>query len=226
MTDLYIDTADVAEWEVLMPTGLFTGITTNPLLAARAGLDYPKIDWALLARRAAELGATEFFGQVHGPPESYLDFAGTLFEAGRAAGVTTVVKIPLTEAGVRAVPAVRALGGPVLLTAAYDAKQMFVANALGAAYIAPYFGRMLENGQDAYGVLDRMRAIAGIAGGGTRILVASIRDTDQLVRLGAAGQDCFTLAPPVAHGLLFDANTLAAAADFEAAARSGGGKGR
>lgn len=225
MTDLYIDTADVAEWEVLMPTGMFTGITTNPLLAARVGLDYPKIDWNLLARRAADLGAAELFGQVHGPAESYVDFAGRLFEAGRAAGVSTVVKIPLTEAGIRAVPAVRALGGPVLMTAAYNAKQMFVAAALGAAYIAPYFGRILEKGQDAFEVLSQMLAIAQTAGGGTRILVASIRDTDQLVRLGAAGQDCFTLAPSVAHALLFDANTLAAAADFEAAARSGGDPG-
>jgi len=220
MTDLYIDTADVTEWEVLMPTGLFTGITTNPLLARRAGLDYPRIDWSEMARRAAGLGATELFGQVFGPPESYVDFAGKLFEAGRAAGISTVVKIPLTEAGIRAVPGVRALGGPVLLTAAYDAKQMFVATALGAAYIAPYFGRILEKGRDAHEVLGRMLAIGEAAGGGTRVLVASIRDTDQLVRLGAAGQTCFTLAPSVAHALLFDANTLAAAADFEAAARS------
>ncbi|HCQ66599.1 MAG TPA: transaldolase [Rhodobacteraceae bacterium] len=220
MMDLYIDTAEVTEWEVLMPTGLFTGITTNPLLAHRAGLDYPQIDWADLARRAADLGAKELFGQVYGPPETYVDFAGALFEAGRAAGISTVVKVPLTEAGIRAVPAVRKLGGPVLMTAAYNAKQMFAATALGAAYIAPYFGRMLEMGHDAHEVLGQMLAIGKAAGSGTRILVASIRDTDQLVRLGAAGQSCFTLAPSVAHALLFDANTRAAAADFEAAARS------
>ncbi len=219
MMDLYIDTADVTQWEALMPTGLFTGITTNPLLAHRAGLDYPGIDWAALARRAADLGAKELFGQVCGPPESYVDFADMLFEAGRAAGIATVVKVPLTEAGIHSVPAIKALGGPVLLTAAYDPKQMFAASALGAEYIAPYFGRMLEGGIDAYGALDQMLAIGQAAGGQTRILVASIRDTDQLVRLGAAGQDCFTLAPKVAHALLSDPHTEAAAAEFEAAAR-------
>ena len=132
-----------------------------------------------------------------------------------------MVKVPLTEAGIRAVPAVAALGGPVLLTAAYNAKQMFAATALEAAYIAPYFGRMLEMGHDAHEILGQMLAIGQAAGSETRILVASIRDTDQLVRLGAAGHDCFTLAPSVAHALLFDANTLAAATDFEAAARPG-----
>ena len=130
-----------------------------------------------------------------------------------------MVKVPLTEAGIRKVPAIKALGGPVLVTAAYDAKQMYAASALGAEYIAPYFGRMLEGGIDAYAALGQMLAIGRAAGERTRILVASIRDTDQLVRLGAEGQDCFTLAPKVAHALLFDPNTQAAAAEFEAAAR-------
>lgn len=225
MMDLYIDTADVAAWDALMPTGLFTGITTNPLLAQRAGLDYPAIDWGDLARRAADLGARELFGQVYGAPETYVDFAGALFDEGRKAGLTTVVKVPLTEAGIRAVPAIRALGGPVLVTAAYDPKQMFVATALGAEYIAPYFGRMLEMGLDAFGAMAAMLAIGRAGGGRSRILVASIRDTGQLVRLAQEGQDCFTLAPQVAQALLSDPNTLAAAAAFEAAAGAGTGSG-
>lgn len=220
MMDLYIDTADVSAWDALMPTGLFTGITTNPLLAHRAGLSYPGIDWGELARRAADLGAKELFGQVYGPPETYLDFAGALFEAGRAAGISTVVKVPLTEVGIRATPAIRALGGPVLVTAAYDAKQMFVATALGAEYIAPYFGRMLEHGLPGWEAMDQMRAIGAAAGGRTRILVASLRDTDQLVKLAARGQDCFTLPPKVAEALLSDPNTRAAAQEFETAAAS------
>ncbi|HCI07732.1 MAG TPA: transaldolase, partial [Sulfitobacter sp.] len=36
---LYLDTADTTAWDDLMPTGMFYGITTNPLLAVRAGLD-------------------------------------------------------------------------------------------------------------------------------------------------------------------------------------------
>ncbi len=225
MMKLYIDTADVAEWEALMPTGLFAGITTNPLLARRAGLVYPEIDWGELAARAADLGAKHLFAQVFGPPESYGDFSGALFAAGKAAGIATVVKLPLTEAGIRAVPQIRTQG-PVMLTACYDPKQMFVATALGAEYIAPYFGRMLEQGHDAWAALAEMRKIGEAAGGRatgghTRILVASIRDTRQLVRLGAEGQECFTLAPKVARALMFDPNTLAATEEFEAAARGG-----
>ena len=218
--NLLIDTADVAEWRDLMPTGLFQGITTNPLLAERAGLSYGAIDWGEMARRAADLGAKELHGQVVGPVEGYADWAGALYEHGAAAGLRTVVKVPLTEGAIRQVGAIKALGGPILLTAAYDAKQMFVAAALGVDYIAPYFGRMLEKGLPAYEALAQMRAIGQSMERAPRILVASLRDTDQMARLAGAGQDCFTIAPKIARALLNDANTEDATAEFEVAARS------
>ncbi|MCB1339368.1 MAG: hypothetical protein KDK10_18580 [Maritimibacter sp.] len=220
MIDLYIDSAETSAWAALMPTGLFCGITTNPLLAQRAGLSYPAIDWGQMARRAADLGARELHAQVAGPVAGWVDFAQALYDHGRAAGLQAVVKVPLSEAGIRAVPAIRALGGRVLMTAAYDAKQMFVATGLGADYIAPYFGRMLERGLPAYEALGQMRAIGLASGAPTRILVASLRDTGQMVRLAAEGQDCFTLAPGVAQALLSDPHTVAAVEEFEAAAAS------
>ncbi len=217
--DLYLDTADTAAWDALMPTGLFTGITTNPLLAQKAGLSYGAIDWAEMARRAADHGARELHVQVAGAPEGYADFAARLRQIGADAGLTIVMKVPLTEAGIRAAPALLQ-GGPVLMTACYDARQMFVAAGLGAQFIAPYFGRMLEAGLDADDALARMRAIGQAAGGGTRILIASIRDTEQMTRLVAAGQDCFAIAPHVASALLSDDRTIAAAEEFERAAAS------
>lgn len=217
--NLYIDSADVTAWDHLMPTGLFTGITTNPLLAARAGLHYPRIDWGVLARRAADHGAQELHGQVYGPVESWQDWAGALYTEGRRAGLRTVVKVPLTEEGIRALPGIKALGGPILATAAYDAKQMFVACAAGADYIAPYFGRMLENGLPAFETLRQMRAIGLSAGGKTRILVASLRTPEQMVQLASDGQDCFTISPAVAQILMQEPNTLKAAAEFEDAAK-------
>jgi transaldolase len=215
--DLYLDSADTEAWQDLMPTGLFTGITTNPLLAARAGLAYAQIDWAAMARRAADLGAQELHCQVVGPVEGYVDWAGARYADGRAAGLQVVVKVPLVAPAIRTVPAIRHLGGPILMTAAYDAKQMFVATALGAAYIAPYFGRMLERGLDAYEALAQMQAIGGSGQGRTRILVASLRDTGQMVRLAMLGLDCFTIAPQIARALLNDPNTQAAFNEFETA---------
>ncbi len=213
--DLYLDSAATADWDRLMPTGIFVGITTNPLLAARAGLSYPEIDWGLMARKAADLGATELHAQVHGAPDSYAAWADRLLEAGSAAGIRTVVKVPLIETAIRQVPALKAQGCPILMTACYDAKQMLVASALGADYIAPYFGRMLEAGLPAYEAMTQMLAVTKSRGNRTRVLIASLRDADQLCRLSEMGHDCFTIAASVADMLLTDDRSLAAVAQFE-----------
>jgi transaldolase len=216
--DLFLDSADEAAWGDLMPTGLFRGITTNPLLAQRAGLHYPQIDWFEKAARARDLGAQELHGQVFGPVESYVDWVSRLYDAGRAAGIRTVAKVPLTESAIRAVPQIKKLGGPILMTAAYHPKQLCVALALGADYIAPYFGRMADAGLPATKYLTQMHAVSAANHHATRILVASLRSADQVSELAACGLDCFTLSPSVAAEFLADKNTQEAAAAFEAAA--------
>ncbi len=215
---LYLDTAQVSDWSDLMPSGLFYGITTNPLLAHRAGLSYPDIDWAQMAARARDLGAAELHGQVFGPAETYQDWAGAFYQAGAQAGIETVVKIPLTAEGIRAAPTIRKLGGRILMTACYDAKQMITASLLGAAYIAPYYGRMIEKGIDAPRALRQMLAISRQVDSRCRVLVASLRSTDQMLDLAEQGHSLFTLAPNIARDLFSDPNTVAAVAEFEQAA--------
>ena len=214
---LYLDTADRAAWADLMPTGLFHGITTNPLLAARAGLDYPRIDWPAMAGLARDLGAAELHAQVAGPAEGYVDWAGALYEAGRAAGIEAVVKIPLVETAIRATPAIKALGGRILMTACYDAKQMFIARAQGADFIAPYFGRMAEAGIDAMAHLATMARMNTFPGKRCTVLVASLRAPEQMVALADLGHDSFTISPDIARALLSNDHSIAAHAAFEAA---------
>lgn len=220
--DLFLDSADEESWSDFMPIGLFKGITTNPLLAQRAGLHYPGIDWNAKAARARDLGAKELHAQVYGPVESYLDWAGALYDAGRRAGIRTVVKIPLTESAIRAVPMIKALHGPILMTAGYHAKQMCIADALGADYIAPYFGRMLDAGIPATEHLVKMLDMARASQHPPRILVASLRSGEQVADLAALGLDCFTLSPQVARDLMAEPHSEAAKTAFDAAAAGHG----
>ena len=76
---LYLDSADSSEWLNLMPTGAFYGITTNPLLTARAGLVYDDISWKNLAFIAADVGAKEIHVQVHGDTQQALKFAESFY---------------------------------------------------------------------------------------------------------------------------------------------------
>ncbi|MGJ8602970.1 MAG: transaldolase family protein [Marivita sp.] len=214
---LYLDTADRAAWADLIPTGMFHGITTNPLLAVRAGLDYPTIDWADMAARAKDLGAKELHAQVYGPTESYVDWAANLYGVGKNIGIETVVKIPLVEGAIRATPRIKALGGRILMTACYDAKQMVVAKALGADFIAPYFGRMMEAGIDGEANLAAMAAMNKGDMSDCKVLIASLRSAEQMVTLALQGHDHFTIAPAVAMDLMTSDKSIVAFDDFEKA---------
>ena len=210
---LYLDTADFSDWHALMPTGVFYGITTNPLLAARAGYLYQDIVWSDLVQTAADLGAKEFHAQVCGDGKQSLKFAEQLYEMGQSAGIDCVVKIPLSIEGIRMVPKIKNLGGKILLTACYDAKQFVTAAALKADYIAPYFGRMMEAGLDAMTHLKAMHQMSKNVK--CRTLVASLRHAQQIVEIAELGHDCFTISPGVANDLFQNDFTAVAVANFE-----------
>jgi transaldolase len=214
---LYLDTADKTAWAKWMPSGVFCGITTNPLLAARAGLKYDQINWQNMVQIAADSGAQEFHAQVIGNETDALRFAENLYALGASARIECVVKIPLNTLGISLTPKIRAMGGKTLMTACYDAKQMITANALGADYIAPYFGRMIEAGLDA---MAHMRAIHAMSWNEPcRPLIASLRSAQQMVEIAEIGHDCFTIAPAVAQDLFQNELTEAAAEEFERAAK-------
>ncbi|MEZ5722090.1 MAG: hypothetical protein R3D59_10845 [Paracoccaceae bacterium] len=224
MLDLYIDTADVAEWDALMPTGLFTGITTNPLFLAHRGLTTPPSTGACW-RAGLPTSRPRPDGLWPAGPRELCRFRRrSTVEHGRAAGIATVVKVPLTDAGIRQMPKVKVLGGPMLATAAYDTKQMFIATfqlarRVHRALFRPDAGNGPRRRTGAGPDVARSARLRRPGLAAAPDPAARCADTEQLVRLAAAGQDCFTLAPKVARALLFDANTLEAAAQFEEAAR-------
>jgi transaldolase len=214
---LYLDTADKTAWAEWMPSGVFCGITTNPLLAVRAGLTYDQIKWQEMVQIAADAGAREFHAQVNGSETDALQFAENLYAYGASSNIDCVVKIPLNTWGISLTPKIQALGGKTLMTACYDAKQMITANALGADYIAPYFGRMAEAGLDA---MAHMRAIHAMScNGPCRPLIASLRSAQQMMEIAEIGHDCFTIAPTIAQDLFHNELTEAAAEEFERAAK-------
>ena len=213
---LYLDTADCSDWHALMPTGVFYGITTNPLLAARAGFLYQDIIWDHMVQTAADLGAKEFHAQVCGNSEHSLKFVEQLYTIGQSVGIECVVKIPLSLDGIRMVPKIKNLGGKILLTACYDAKQFVTAAALNADYIAPYFGRMIEAGLDGMAHLKAIHHMSKNVE--CRTKVASLRHAQQIVEIAGLGHDCYTTSPYVAHDLFQNDLTAIAVENFEKSA--------
>ena len=129
-----------------MPTGVFYGVTTNPLLTTRLGLNYGEIAWKEMVSKAAELGAKEFHVQIYGDAKRALSFAEHVYGLGQTSNIECVIKIPLTLEGISLAPKIKEFGAKILMTACYEPKQMITACALKADYVAPYFGRMMDAG--------------------------------------------------------------------------------
>ncbi len=218
---LFLDTAVEAEWEELIPTGIFHGITTNPTLLERANHKCTIPDIQALATRALNLvGCDEFMCQAWGSTASEMYEVGmSLSEIDRK---RVVIKVPVTMEGTKAARKLIDSGVRVCLTACYSSNQAIVAAGLGAEYLAPYLGRMTDGGKDGFTECQTMQLIANGMGSSTRILVASIRDVQSMADLMSNGMDTFTFNPDVARELFSESLTDAAAIDFEAAAKRGG----
>ena len=212
---LLLDTADRAAWAEWLPLGCFCGVTTNPLLLQAAGIPCELPAIRTLVGEALRLGAGEVHAQVWGRTRDlYL-------ERGRALAAIdprVIVKIPSTIEGAAAAAALRKEGVAITMTAVYTATQALVASALGAAYAAPYLGRMNDAGRDGFAEIAGMARMVRAHGGSMRIVVASLRDPSDVVRLAAEGLDAFTFNPKLAAGFFADEATARAVEAFEQAA--------
>lgn len=209
---LYVDSADRPTAEALLATGLFQGLTTNPLLLSRVGLTQESLPG--LYRWAKDAGAQTVYMQTLGTHVTeILDSAHAL----RKIGPDIIVKIPATRAGFEATKKLALEGIPVLVTAVYHSTQALLARAAGAHSIAPYVGRMTDQGRD--GLEQTITMAQMLAGSETSILAASLRSADHVASLAAQGVTDFTVSPQLLEEMLADTLTISAVDEFEAVAK-------
>ncbi len=213
---LYLDTAEVSQWEQWMPTGMFYGVTSNPLLLERASVPCSVESLKKLANRAFDLGAQEVQMQTWGDSIEALVKTG---EAIAAIDSRVVVKVPMMAMGTQAASHLIATGARVTLTAAYTRHQALIAAAIGAEYIAPYLGRINDQGQNGREELVAMQRSLDGVNSPTRILTASIRQVDDIAYLSAQGLNTFTFSGAIAHAFFDVPSTQKATQDFEEAAQ-------
>ena len=217
MTRFYLDSADLAEARPLLGTGLLAGLTTNPTLLQRAGV--PNRELPALVAGAREAGARTVFVQTWGDGVQELTERGRWI---RSLGDDVVVKVPVSAAGLQATARLSGEGVPVLATAVYAAAQVLPVIAAGARYVAPYLGRMDDNGRAGRAEVATMQRIVTAAGSDLRVLVASLRSVADVVALAELGVADFTLSATLWAALAADPLTDAAVEGFDAASAAGG----
>jgi transaldolase len=181
----FLDTANIDEIREGVSLGIVDGVTTNPSLIAKEGVDYnnrlAEICEVCTGPVSAEVVATE---------------AGGMVEEGRAFSKIAdniVVKIPLIEEGIKAVTRLSAENIKTNVTLCFSPLQALLAAKAGATYISPFIGRLDDKGHDGMELIQEIRRIYDNYGFETEILAASIRGPLHVLQSALIGADVVTL---------------------------------
>ena len=204
-----LDSANTKDWQRVSTTGLFSAVTTNPLLIHRAGLKCSIDTYKSLHDQAMDLGFDHLQLQVFGD-----DWQG-MAEQILAISDNTIVKIPANEKGFSLATKL-AVPSRTTITGVYSVHLGAAAERLGAAYAAPYYARLAESDRDVEAIFEGLRTACQ----NTKVLVASLRSIEQFEHLVGLGHRCFTIPGALLDDLMSDQMTEVAIAQFEEAALS------
>jgi len=193
---IFLDTADLKDIRRAAEAGLIDGVTTNPTLLARSS-----------GGRDAKEIFREIAGMVDGPVSAEvvgLDADTMLSEGRRLAALhpNIVIKVPLTEDGLKACRQLRSEGIGVNVTLCFSPSQALLAAKAGATFISPFVGRLDDVASDGMQLISQIRQIYDNYGMDTEILVASVRHPQHVVEAALMGADCATIPPKVLWQLL------------------------
>jgi transaldolase len=188
---IFLDTADLEEIRRAAEAGLIDGVTTNPSLLAKSAGGRDAKD---IFKEIAEIVDGPVSAEVVG-----LDADTMISEGKRLAALhpNIVIKVPLTEDGLKACRRLRMDGIGVNVTLCFSPLQALLAAKAGATFISPFVGRLDDIAHDGMDLISQIRQIYDNYGMETEILVASVRHPQHVVESAMLGADCATIPPKV-----------------------------
>jgi len=181
----FIDTANIDEIKKGIEMGLVDGVTTNPSLLSKEKRDPQAI-------------IKEILSIVEGPVS--LEVVSTnskemIEESKKLAslGQNAVIKIPMTEEGVKAVKTLSGEGIKTNVTLIFQPIQALIAAKAGASYVSPFIGRLDDISQRGMGIIEDIATIFTNYGFEAEIIVASIRNPIHVLDAALIGADIATI---------------------------------
>jgi transaldolase len=181
----FIDTANIEEIKKGIEMGLVDGVTTNPSLLSKE-------------KKEPETVIKEILSVVDGPVSLEViatDSKGMCDEARKlsALGSNAVIKIPMTEEGIKAVRTLSQEGIKTNVTLVFQPLQALIAAKAGATYVSPFIGRLDDISSRGMGIIEEIAAIFSNYGFDTEIIVASIRNPVHVLEAALIGADIATI---------------------------------
>jgi transaldolase len=182
--ELYIDTANIDEIKQAHDLGVLDGVTTNPTLIAKEGVDYG-------------VRLSEICRIVQGPVSAEViatDFEGMLEEGMSRSKIAPniVVKLPCTIEGLKVCRALSDKDIRTNMTLCFQTLQALMVARAGAFLVSPFIGRLDDIGQDGMNLIREIRQVYDNYGLKTKILAASVRHPQHLLQCAMEGADVAT----------------------------------
>jgi transaldolase len=194
----FIDTANLAQIREAHELGILDGVTTNPSLMAKEGIQGTE---AVMKHYEAICDLVD--GDVSAEVIS-TDYEGIVAEGKKLAAIHPhiVVKVPMIKDGVKALKWFSENGIKTNCTLVFSAGQAILAAKAGATYVSPFIGRIDDSSWDGMELISQMSHIYTVQGFKTEILAASIRNALHIVKAAEAGADVCTCPLDSILGLL------------------------
>ena len=181
----FIDTANIQEIKEGIMLGMVDGVTTNPSLVAKEKKGFDQV-------------IRDILDVVDGPVSLEvisLDAEGMVREGRKLAklGSNVVVKVPMTEEGLKATRIFTNEGIRINQTLVFSPLQALMAAKAGAAYVSPFVGRLDDIAHDGMEIVDQIITIFNNYGYDTEVIVASVRHPRHVLEAALMGADIATI---------------------------------
>ncbi|MCI5218429.1 MAG: fructose-6-phosphate aldolase [Candidatus Electrothrix sp. LOE2] len=181
----FIDTANIDEIKKGLALGMVDGVTTNPSLISKEQRPFTEI-------------LSDICALVDGPISAEVispDADGMVSEGRELAAIheNIVIKVPMTEEGLKAVKRLAAEKIKTNVTLIFSSTQALLAAKAGATYVSPFVGRIDDislNGMEL--VADIMTIFANYSLP-TEVIVASVRSPQHVAQSALIGADIATI---------------------------------
>jgi len=181
----FIDTANINEIKKAWDVGVIDGVTTNPSLVSRENRDPVEL-------------LKEICGIVDGPvsAEAVSITAEDMVKEAQSLSKmheNIVVKIPMTEDGLKAVKKLSGMGIKTNVTLIFSPGQALLAAKAGATYVSPFVGRLDDISHTGLDLVSDMIRIFDNYMFDTEIIVASIRNPLHVIDAAKTGAHIATI---------------------------------
>ncbi len=182
---LFLDTANLEDIKKYASWGLVDGVTTNPSLIAKEGVNFEKrvkeITKVIKGPVSAEVISNDAKEMIR-EGKKFAKWAKNIY-----------VKCPMTPEGLIATQKLSKAGIRVNMTLIFSAAQALLAAKAGAAFVSPFIGRVDDMGQDGMELIEEIVQMYANYNFKTEVLVASIRSPRQVAEAAMIGADICTV---------------------------------